>query len=83
MSIKISIPFFFLLPLPDINVLFCRLGSEGRGKDDDGLARTVKTIGAYWALLAEAVPKDRIDRFISHLENPQEFNTPHRVPALR
>ena len=46
-----------------------------------GLSR-VKTIGAYWALLADIVPPERLPRFIAHLENPKEFNRPHRVPTL-
>lgn len=42
----------------------------------------VKSIGAYWALLADIVPTDRLSRFIEHLENPKEFKRPHRVPTL-
>lgn len=42
----------------------------------------VKSIGAYWALLADIVPKERLPRLIAHLENPAEFNRPHRVPTL-
>jgi len=48
---------------------------------DGGLSQT-KTIGAYWALLAEAVPKERLDPFIQHLRNAGEFARPHRVPTL-
>ncbi len=42
----------------------------------------VKTIGAYWALLADIVPEERLPGFIAHLENPKEFKRPHRVPTL-
>ena len=42
----------------------------------------VKTIGAYWALLADIVPPERLPRFIAHLENPKEFKRPHRIPTL-
>ncbi len=42
----------------------------------------VKSIGAYWALLADAVPDDRKDAFVAHLENKAEFNRPHRPPTL-
>lgn len=42
----------------------------------------MKHIGAYWALVAGVVPEDRLERFIAHLDNPDEFNRPHRVPAL-
>lgn len=42
----------------------------------------VKSIGAYWALLADIIPADRMASFVAHLENPAEFNRPHRVPTL-
>lgn len=42
----------------------------------------VKTIGAFWALLADAVPKDKLDRFVAHLDNENEFKRAHRVPTL-
>lgn len=48
----------------------------------DGQRIGVKTVGAYWALLADVVPADRLERFIAHLENKEEFNRPHRVPSL-
>jgi hypothetical protein len=48
----------------------------------DGSHATVKTIGAYWALLAGVVPPERMIPFIAHLSNPDEFNRPHRIPSL-
>jgi glycogen debranching enzyme len=42
----------------------------------------MKSIGSYWALLADIVPAERLERFIAHLENPDEFNRPHRIPSL-
>ncbi len=48
----------------------------------DGSLGTVKTVGAYWALLAGLVPAERLSRFIAHLNDPAEFNRPHRVPSL-
>ena len=48
----------------------------------DGKLSSVKTIGAYWALLAGVVPLERMERFIDHLRNPREFNRPHRIPSL-
>ncbi len=48
----------------------------------DGRRNGVKTIGAYWALLAGAVPAERQARFIAHLENEREFKRPHRLPTL-
>jgi hypothetical protein len=48
----------------------------------DGTWNRVKSIAAYWALLAEATPSDGLEGFLAHLENPAEFNRPHRVPSL-
>ena len=48
----------------------------------DGKLSGVKTIGAYWALLAGVVPEDRADAFVAHLENKDEFNRHHRPPTL-
>lgn len=48
----------------------------------DGRLNGVKSIGAYWALLADVVPAERLDRFVAHLENEAEFNRPHRPPTL-
>jgi glycogen debranching enzyme len=28
------------------------------------------------------VPPERLDRFIAHLDDPKEFNRPHRIPSL-
>ena len=48
----------------------------------DGSFNNVKHLGAYWALLADAVPKDRADAFIAHLTNKDEFATPCMLPVL-
>lgn len=48
----------------------------------NGSLNYVKTIGSYWALLASVVPKDKLDAFIGHLENPIEFKRPHPIPSL-
>lgn len=48
----------------------------------DSSLSTMTSIGAYWSLLADAVPSDRLARFVSHLENTGEFNRMHRVPTL-
>src|SRR3712207_7952779 len=42
----------------------------------------VKTVGAYWGLLAGVVPESRVASFTGHLEDPVEFDRPHRVPSL-
>lgn len=47
-----------------------------------GQLNRVKSIAAYWALLAEIVPPERLGRFVAHLENEREFNRPNRVPTL-
>lgn len=48
----------------------------------DGTLTKVKTAASYWALLAGMVPSDRLDAFISHLDNENEFKRPCRVPSL-
>lgn len=48
----------------------------------DGSLGGVKSIGAFWALLAGIVPRERLPRFIAHLEDEAAFNRPHRVPSL-
>jgi glycogen debranching enzyme len=48
----------------------------------DGKLSGVKTIGAYWALLAGVVPQERVAPFVGHLEDPGAFGRPHRVPSL-
>lgn len=48
----------------------------------DGTHSGVKTIGAYWTLLAGLVPEERVERFVSHLDNEEEFKRAHRIPAL-
>ena len=48
----------------------------------DGSLSGVKTVGAYWTLLAEIVPKERAAAFIAHLNNEKEFKRPNRIPSL-
>ena len=48
----------------------------------DGTLSDLKSIGAFWALLADVIPPERRDAFIAHLDNEAEFNRPHRVPTL-
>jgi glycogen debranching enzyme len=48
----------------------------------DGSLSNVKTIGAFWALLAGITPPENMQRFVAHLDNPAEFKRPHRVPSL-
>ena len=48
----------------------------------DGTLSGVKSVAAYWALLAQIVPAERMERFVAHLENEKEFKRPNRVPTL-
>jgi len=48
----------------------------------DGTLSNVKTIGTYWALLADVVPQKEIPCFLAHLSDTTEFNRPHRIPSL-
>ncbi len=48
----------------------------------DGRLNGVKSVAAYWALIADAVPTERMERFVAHLNNETEFKRPNRVPTL-
>lgn len=48
----------------------------------DGALNGVKSIGAYWALLAGVVDGDKQDRLVAHLDDEKRFKRPHRVPTL-
>lgn len=48
----------------------------------DGTLSTVKSIGAYWSLLAGVLPAERAAAFTAHLTNPAEFERPHPIPSL-
>lgn len=48
----------------------------------DGSISNIKSIASFWSLLAGVVPANDVDRFISHLENPNEFARLHRVATL-
>ena len=48
----------------------------------DNTHNKVKSVGAFWALLADILPKGRIEPFVAHLENENEFKRTHRVPSL-
>ncbi len=51
---------------------------------DLGFGKQIKRkhIGMYWALLGKVVPQERLDKFLSHLENPDEFGRRTPLPAL-
>ncbi len=48
----------------------------------DGALSDVPSIAAFWTLLADVVPPDRLDALLAHLDDPATFNRPHRVPTL-
>jgi hypothetical protein len=48
----------------------------------DGTLSNLKTIGTFWALLADVVPQHELPRFLAHLSDTTEFNRPHRIPSL-
>lgn len=50
--------------------------------DRDGVRLEMKSIGAYWALLADCVDKSDLPAFVAHLENPAEFFTQHPLASL-
>lgn len=48
----------------------------------DGRLNYVKSVGAYWALLADLIPKERLEPFVAHLQNEAEFQRPFCIPSL-
>ncbi|MCX6242852.1 MAG: trehalase family glycosidase [Bacteroidetes bacterium] len=48
----------------------------------DGSLSEVKSIAAYWALLANVVDQKNADKFVLHLSDTREFSRMHRVPSL-
>lgn len=48
----------------------------------DGTVSDVKTLAAFWVLLTEGVPQERVDSMVSALEDPEQFKRPHMVPTL-
>ena len=47
----------------------------------DGTLSPVKSIGAYWGILAGVVPPGREARLVAHLEDERTFKRPHRIPS--
>ena len=48
----------------------------------DGSLSGVKSVASYWTMIAELVPKSRVEKFVEHLENEREFKRPNRIPTL-
>lgn len=51
-------------------------------RDRTGKLTGVKTILAYWTLLAEIPDEKRAQRLVAHLEDPAEFHAKHLLPSL-
>ncbi len=50
--------------------------------DPNGRFSEVKSIGAYWGLIAkDLIPSERLDAFIQRLREKEAFNRPHRIPS--
>ncbi|TVQ23027.1 MAG: hypothetical protein EA382_10930 [Spirochaetaceae bacterium] len=50
--------------------------------DKDQQQIPVKTIAAFWTLLAELPNEERAEKLIGHLKNPQTFGTENPFPTL-
>ncbi len=48
----------------------------------DGKFAPVKTIGAFWTLLAQVATKEQAEQLAAELQNPATFGRQHRVPTL-
>ena len=48
----------------------------------DGSLGTTKGIGAYWALHADVLEKDQLDKLVSHLSDTETFNRKFPVPSI-
>lgn len=48
----------------------------------NGEQSKMKGIGAYWALLAEVLKPEQIEKLVAHLTNEKEFDRPFPVPSL-
>lgn len=48
----------------------------------DGRRAPVKTIAAFWAMLAEVASREQADRLAAYLEDPKTFKRKHRVPVV-
>jgi hypothetical protein len=63
-----------------------RMWSEKDGfyTDVNSLMKPVNhwTIAAFWPLLAKVADPARAERVIAVLNDPEHFNTPHRIPSL-
>lgn len=50
--------------------------------DENGEHVKVKTVAAFWPMLAQIPAPERVDRLLGHLRSRDEFLRTHRVPTL-
>ena len=50
--------------------------------DEDGSFMKVMTVASFWPMWAKITDERHVDGLLAHLNNPTEFNRPHRVPTL-
>ncbi len=48
----------------------------------EGQQAPIKSIAAFWTLLAKVASKSQAEALAGELQNPKTFNTAHRVPTL-
>lgn len=48
----------------------------------DGSLSALKSIGAFWALLANVLDKEQVNKLIAHLNDSKTFNRKYPVPSL-
>ena len=49
---------------------------------EGNLNSDVQSVVAYWGLLANVYPKDRVKSLCNYLKDTKKFNRPHMVPSL-
>ncbi len=50
--------------------------------DNDKKHIPIKSISGFFPLIAKACTNEQLSALIAQLNNPQTFNTPHRIPSL-
>jgi glycogen debranching enzyme len=49
---------------------------------EDNSLSTTQGIYAYWVLHTDVLPKEKLDKLVSHLNDTAKFNRTHRCPSL-
>ena len=50
--------------------------------DRDGRRLSIRTVGAFWTLLATIPNEEKSERLIAYLDSPEEFGVEHPFPTL-